>query len=193
MCVCVCVRACVGMCVCVWQCVGVLYVHVSCVICLPLFFSLFSAPFSLFPFLSLSLSFPLSPSLCLLPSLPLSLCLPLSEELGVKHTLQEVLVSLVDEATCLQLYPHVTPSQLCVGDLEGGQSVCECVSVCMHFCEYYICVCVYIICYIYIIYSSVSGCVYAGAYTGVYLQFIQDTIMESECHNMPQFEGCLFL
>ena len=32
----------------------------------------------------------------------------------------------------------------------------------------------------------------AALYTRVYdhLQFIQDTIMESECHNWPQFEAC---
>ncbi|XP_062382775.1 serine protease 27-like [Sardina pilchardus] len=113
--------------------------------------------------------------------------------LGGKKTLQELQVSLTDEATCRQIYPKKTDSMMCAGDLRGGKGSCRgdigaplvCVlagEVERRFVQ------VGII-------SFELDCGRVGdptVYTHVlhHTQFIRDTIQEAECNDLPPSEAC---
>ncbi|XP_062382618.1 serine protease 27-like [Sardina pilchardus] len=113
--------------------------------------------------------------------------------LGGKKTLQEVQVSLIDEATCRQKYPDKPDSMMCAGDLRGGKDSCTgdagaplvCVlagEVERRFVQVGIV-------------SFGDGCGRVGIpafYTHVFhhTQFIRDTIQEAECNNLPPSEAC---
>ncbi|XP_062382619.1 brain-specific serine protease 4-like [Sardina pilchardus] len=113
--------------------------------------------------------------------------------LGGKKTLQEVQVSLTDEAACRQKYPKKTDSMMCAGDLRGGKDSCMgdrgaplvCVlagEVERRFVQVGIV-------------SFGEGCGHVGepaVHTHVlrYTQFIRDTIQEAECNDLPPSEAC---
>ncbi|XP_041939904.1 serine protease 27-like [Alosa sapidissima] len=112
--------------------------------------------------------------------------------LGGKQTLQEVQVSLVDDATCRRIYPETTDRMLCAGDPRGGKDSCQSDSgaplVCVLAGEERRFVQVGIV-------SFGQGCARVGlpgVYTHVlsYTQFIRDIIQETECNDLPPFEAC---
>ncbi|XP_041958514.1 testisin-like [Alosa sapidissima] len=112
--------------------------------------------------------------------------------LGGNQTLQELQVSLVDDATCHQINPFHTDSQLCAGDLREGKSACSgdggapLVCVLAGDAERR---------FVQVGLVSFWGCdrrENGDIYTNVlhFTQFIRDTIEEAECNNLPPFEAC---
>ncbi|XP_041939897.1 brain-specific serine protease 4-like isoform X2 [Alosa sapidissima] len=113
--------------------------------------------------------------------------------LGGKQTLQEVQVSLFDDATCRQIYPWMTDRELCAGDRKGLKGACMGDSgaplVCVlgeverRFVQ------VGLVSHWHCARDLVGK---PDVYTRVlhHTQFIRDTIQEAECSDLPPFEAC---
>ncbi|XP_062382613.1 tryptase-2-like [Sardina pilchardus] len=114
------------------------------------------------------------------------------KELGGMKTLQELQVSLIDEATCGQKYPNKTDSTMCAGDLRGGKGSCRddhggpLVCILAGEVERR---------FVLVGIVSIVNCGDVGVptlYEDVFrhTQFIRDTIQEAECNDLPPSEAC---
>ncbi|XP_062382259.1 serine protease 33-like [Sardina pilchardus] len=116
----------------------------------------------------------------------------LDKPLGGKKTLQEVQVSLIDEA-CHRILRNKPDSTMCAGDLRGGKGSCV-----GDYGGPLVCVLAGEVERRFVLVGIISldsGCGRVGwptVYEDVlhHTQFIRDTIQEAECNDLPPSEAC---